>query len=57
MEKTTPLTKEESSILLEYVIDTLIEVGNGVTDKDLHEAADRLFKFRDFWFNIIYNKE
>jgi hypothetical protein len=49
-----PLTKEEASILLEYVLDCLVEVGNGITDSDLHGAADDLFQFRDFWFN---NKE
>lgn len=44
------LTKEESSFLLEEVIDTLIEVGNGVTDEQLHESADYLLYFRDFYF-------
>jgi hypothetical protein len=33
--------------VLEDVIDTLIEVGNGTTDQDLHEAADKLIAFRD----------
>jgi len=51
--KSTPIKKEEASIILEEVIDTLIEVGNGVTDKDLHEAADKLLKFRDQWMKFI----
>ena len=34
-------------LLIEDVLDTLTEVGNGVTDKHLHEAADKLFKARD----------
>jgi thymidylate synthase len=37
-----------SSISLETIIDTLIEVGNGVTDEQLHQEADRLLKERDF---------
>lgn len=45
------MKKEEARLLLEDVLDTLVEVGNGVTDKDLHEAADKLFKFRDEYFN------
>lgn len=44
------MTKEEASTILEDVIDTLFEVGNGVTDDMLHEACDKLFKFRDEWF-------
>lgn len=32
--------------LLEDVLDTLVEVGNGVSDKDLHEAAAKLFEAR-----------
>lgn len=45
------MTKQEAHGLLEDVLDTLVEVGNGVTDEMLHEAADKLFKFRDEWFN------
>ena len=33
--------------LIEDVLDTLTEVGNGVTDEQLHKAADKLFKARD----------
>ena len=36
-----------SSVSLETIIDTLIEVGNGVTDEQLHQEADRLLKERD----------
>lgn len=50
MAKESNLSNSEASILLETVLDTLVEVGNGVTDETLHEAADQLFKFRDFWF-------
>lgn len=32
---------------IETVIDTLIEVGNGVTEEDLHHAADILLYIRD----------
>jgi hypothetical protein len=51
------MLKKEASIILENIIDTLIEVGNGVTDEDLHEAADQLLKFRDEWFNNTIEKE
>lgn len=36
-----------SSVSLETIIDTLIEVGNGTTDEHLHQEADRLLKERD----------
>lgn len=51
--KKEPLTLEEASVILETVIDTLCEVGNGVTDSDLHEACDKLFYFRDNWFKNL----
>jgi hypothetical protein len=47
------MTKNEASDILETVLDTLVEVGNGVTDEHLHEMADLLFKFRDEYFNKI----
>ena len=50
------MKKEEASILLEDVIDTLIEVGNGITEKHLHEACDKLLKFRDEFFKFIIEK-
>ena len=37
----------EEMLLIEDVLDTLIEVGNGVTDEALHESADKLFRVRD----------
>lgn len=42
--------------LIEDILDTLIEVGNGVTDEDLHESADKLFKVRDI-LNTTVNKQ
>ena len=39
--------------LLEDVLDTLIEVGNGTTDKMLHSAADSLFIVRDSLLPVI----
>jgi hypothetical protein len=50
------LTREAACELLEQVIDTLCEVGNGVTDADLHKAADQLFEFRDRYFNGIWRQ-
>lgn len=44
------ISKSDAGILLEDVIDTLIEVDNGITDEMLHEATDKLFKFRDDYF-------
>ena len=38
--------KKPAMQLIEDVLDTLVEVGNGVTDEMLHEAADKLFKAR-----------
>ena len=45
------ITKEEAGGLLEDVLDVLVESGNGATQEDLGEAADKLFKFRDRWFD------
>ena len=33
--------------LIEQVLDTLVEAGNGVTNEMLHEAENKLFKVRD----------
>jgi proline dehydrogenase len=41
------MTHLEASEIIEDVLDTLVEVGNGATDKMLHEAGAKLFKFRD----------
>lgn len=51
--KINKTTLNEASSLLEDVLDTLVEVGNGVTDSDLHDAADKLFEFRNEHFNAI----
>ncbi len=45
------LTREEASSLVDDVIDTLIEVGNGVTDEMLHADADKLFMVRDYYLH------
>lgn len=39
--------RTEAVQLMESVIDTLIEVGNGVTEEELHIAASDLMKARD----------
>jgi len=44
------LDDEDAQEIIESVLDTLIEVGNGVTDHHLHEACDQLFALRDKWF-------
>ena len=43
----TKITREEAFSLIDDVIDTLIEVGNGTTEDMLHEAADKLLVVRD----------
>ncbi len=48
-----PGPPEEAMELIESVLDTLIEVGNGVTDEHLKEAASQLFKARA----ILENEE
>ena len=42
-----------TNVLLEDVLDVLVEVGNGTTDKELHAAADDLFKFRGIFDQIV----
>lgn len=44
------LSDDDAAYIIEVVLDTLVEVGNGTTDADLHEAADYLFALRDHWF-------
>ncbi len=45
------LTDQDASSIINGLLDTLIEVGNGgITDAHLHEEADRLFALRDYWF-------
>lgn len=42
-----PKPQKEAMVLIEDVLDTLVEVGNGITEEHLHNAADRLFRARD----------
>jgi len=53
IEPSKVLTDDEARIILEDVIDTLIEVGNGTTDEQLHQAADKLLNFRDNWLDKV----
>lgn len=46
-----PLSREVAALLLEDVLDTLVEVGNGTSDEDLRLACMKLFLFRDAYFN------
>lgn len=46
-----PLHREVAALLLEDVLDTLVEVGNGTSDEDLRLACKKLFLFRDAYFN------
>jgi len=50
------VTDADAVCIIEDVLDTLVEVGNGVTDEMLHEAADLLFVFRDKWLNKKISK-
>ena len=43
--------------LIEDILDTLIEVGNGTTDEMLHEAADELFRVRDLLKKTVKDQE
>lgn len=45
------LTRGEAFCIIDGVIDTLIEVGNGVTDEMLHADADKLFLVRDYFIS------
>lgn len=44
------ITRPEAVTLLEDVLDTLVEVGNGITEEDLKISCDKLFKFRNEYF-------
>lgn len=46
------ISREDACEILETVLDTLVEVGNGISDEDLHNAADMLFEFRDCYFKF-----
>lgn len=43
----------KAALLIEDVLDILFEVGNGTTEEDLVEAAEKLLKFRDEFFNPL----
>lgn len=45
------LSDDDAKLIIEEVIDTLIEVGNGTTDEQLHKACDYLLSLRDLWFD------
>jgi hypothetical protein len=51
------ITDQEAYEIIEDVIDTLCEVGNGVTDKDLLIAQGNLFLFRDSWLKQKLNNK
>ena len=42
--------EDDPKLLIEDVLDTLVEVGNGATEEDLHKAADKLLKARRILF-------
>jgi len=46
----------EAQTLIEDILDTLIEVGNGVTEEQLYIACQKLFCVRDCWFNKALKK-
>lgn len=50
-------TRAEVFGLIEDILDTLIEVGNGTTDEMLHEAADELFRVRDLLEKAVKDQE
>ena len=41
----------DDALITENVSNTVIEVGNGITDEELHKAADYLSTFKDKWFD------
>jgi len=45
------ISDNEAAYIIEHLLDTLIEVGNGVTAEMLHEWCEMLLIFRDHWFN------
>lgn len=50
------LSDYDAKLIIEEVIDTLIEVGNGTTDEQLHKACDYLLSLRDLWFDKRINQ-
>ena len=51
-----PMQYAEARVLIECVIDTLMEVGNGTTPEELHTAADQLLLFRDKYLNLVEDR-
>ena len=51
------MNTEEAKEILENVLDALVEVGNGISDEELHKQCSELFRFRDEWFNKSIQKE
>ena len=45
------LSDDDAKLIIEEVIDTLVEVGNGTTDEQLHKACDYLLSLRDLLFD------
>lgn len=45
------LSDDDAKLIIEEVIDTIVEVGNGTTDEQLHKACDYLLSLRDLWFD------
>lgn len=45
------ISDDDANCILEDVIDTLIEVDNGVTNEHLHNTVDKLLRFKDEWLN------
>jgi len=51
------MTDDDTIIIIEGILDTLVEVGNGVTDEMLHKQCDYLFAFRDLWMKNKIKQE
>lgn len=50
------LTDEDAKFIIEEVLDCLVEVGNGTTDKQLHECANFIFALQDNWLKKRLNE-
>ena len=50
------MDKSEAYELLQEVLDALVKAENGITKKKANEAADKLFKFRDEYFDNSVNE-
>jgi len=47
------LSDSDASLIIENVLDSLYEVGNGETEEGLEVALHELFAFRDYWFKRV----